>query len=690
MSSTLTEYVPFIVYDYTGNSVLSSYDLSITPFTFIPFLPTGYSDLIINWDFGDGSVCTSLTAEHYYKYPGVYDVKLFVTNCVNQTKYSSYTTSVSVFEYFPNTIQISTSSGNCLTAYNGQFTEGLILYQQVNKNFENVDIFYNVLSSNTQNYFSLSSFKYNHLLLYHCLYTKDYNSVLGSYEYNEIDKIAITGSPIFVKLDNTNTIVHCLSTEANSVFIGHSGTETVYYRDDLSGNVNLNMFFDKTQVYTRLFADQYGVTNYHNVAQMVVPITITVNPNVNYFSITSTGLDGEGSVLSSFNLTPYKFKKTKIPFVIKVKDTEYYSVKNFPTLSSVSIGLRTATQSLPATFSYTNNLNALSSGGYILGEFEYDDVTTLAISGCYLSAYGNITNFDSVSYTISGVSTTFTIYPHNYYQIYKINEDYDMANVFKTLRFQEFLLDDTVLFDDYIKSIFGDANSDYNALGKKLYERITNIVDNNQFVDTAEIDALQSMAEMLYAYNNQYSQPNLNCPSEIKRLINILSVRNARLFGQANQFTQNFDPKGYSTKTEYGKNLGNQLNTATYIITAGTDIVALEKFSNTYNLLNTRQPLSSSPTLSSLCFPLSTYDTTWGWPLILPPDYEYHDLDNFYVFFEYNSQIDGTLFNNIIDFNNSLTTVLSTYNRQKYFAENDIFEILIADTLYNSLSLYSA
>jgi hypothetical protein len=296
-----------------------------------------------------------------------------------------------------------------------------------------------------------------------------------------------------------------------------------------------------------------------------------------------------------------------------------------------------------------------------------------------------------------------------------------MTETFKNLRFQEILLDKHTLFDNYLGSIFGTVSSDYNALGKKIFERISNIVDNNFNINKAEIKSLRSLLESVDYYNNIFSSNDFNYPAEIKRIINLLSIYKSHLFGFKNQFKENFDPKGYITRDTYGINLGERIDTYTYIVTAGVPIVALEKFSNTYTLLNTWQPLSAlelEASTDAIQYPLSAYNIYWGWPLILPSnisqtysivddddeilteddeelttDQDYFtdmaDISKYYYFFEFNDIIDGTVFGNTIDFDNILTknvsvnTPLSSLNSQY-----GIYENIIANTLYSSLSLF--
>jgi len=76
------KYIYFHTLDYTGSYTTIGYSLSITPFTFIPVFDDGvnkeFSKQKILWDFGDGTTSSSVTAVHYFKLPGWYNVKCHV------------------------------------------------------------------------------------------------------------------------------------------------------------------------------------------------------------------------------------------------------------------------------------------------------------------------------------------------------------------------------------------------------------------------------------------------------------------------------------------------------------------------------------------------------------------------------------------------------------------------------------
>jgi hypothetical protein len=191
--------------------------------------------------------------------------------------------------------------------------------------------------------------------------------------------------------------------------------------------------------------------------------------------------------------------------------------------------------------------------------------------------------------------------------------------------------------------------------------------------------------EMMANDTNIYDSTLTNYPEKVTRILNFASISRNRLMGTPNKFRENFDHKGHTQSDEFGINLGTQINTDTYMITAGVPIVALEKFSGDYTLLNTFQPVCA---LATNLYKLSSYTGDWGWPLVLPMNFVYRDFDRYYYFFEYVDQFDSRNTNYTIDFANSLTTILSTTSNDELFRTNGIFENMIANTLYDSLSLF--
>lgn len=678
MSDITTIYAYFSAIDFKGENVLSSFALPATPLRFVTDFASDTRTKIL-WNFGDGTTADTLTALKYYDFPGKYNVNLVVYDCYDNAQISTFTKKVEIHDYFPFTFKLSPDTD--ITSSNGVIIGPWIVtsfyppYQPVSS------IFYTISGSSSKNYWSVYNEKFDHLEPFHTLYQQVYNYKLSSFQYEEINRIDFTGVPVYGVIENGN-IVPCLSSIQGSFFIGTSAQKEIFFRDDeVSSLVSIKFQFDKNNNYLK---SEYksNPQDYINNLGITLSAKVEENTNIDRLSITSNGIDGEGFPITSFDICPLKYYNTDIPFVVKIKDGGNFSIKNFDKLALSSLNVTVSGSSLSAwsydVFSLNETLSAQGSGGAFRGYLTFTGTTP--ITGVQIITDGTFTNHLSSSFTISGRSSLFSVYPKDYYGLYKQNENFDAKETLKSLRFQEILLDKTVLFDEFFGTIFGDADSSYDTIGKKTYEKIANFVANNVDVDVSETEQLYSMIQMMGA-----TYENLgNIPENIKRFLNLFSIDKNRLFGTSNKFKENFDIRGRTSKDEYGVNLGNQINNSTYVISAGVPIVALEKFSNQYTLLNTYQPLS----VAGWTYQLSAYSPDWGWPLVLPSGFTPDKFPEYYIFFEYVDQYDDRLRGGVIDFSNTLTTVLSTTSYDQLFGDWGIVEQVFGNTLYDSLSLY--
>jgi hypothetical protein len=297
------------------------------------------------------------------------------------------------------------------------------------------------------------------------------------------------------------------------------------------------------------------------------------------------------------------------------------------------------------------------------------------------------------SASLTGTSDTFSIYPSGgYYNIAKRGEDIDFKEQFKSIAFQPLFLDKKILFDDFLGSIFGNISSVQSSIGKATYEKIKNFVDNNTVIDYSNLDQFVATLELLNENNPYLKTPNSITPGEISRLINLLSINHSRLFGTRNQFNQNFKTYGYLDNEYYGNNLGEEVSMY-YTVTAGTDIVAFEKFSGNYKLLNTYLPLCATTVTVSAgnTYNLSEYNDTWGWGLVLPSDGYGSgiNISNYYLFYKHIPNINGTITDGVINFNDINNTLAYTNSSYQAWAQEDgIISNILSHQIYKGLNLF--
>ena len=725
MSNIRTDYALFDVVDYKGENKLSSYNLDITPLTFKARIPEDDgTDIPLNnqkvtFDFGDGSFGNSVSSKHVYEYPGEYTVRMIIRDCKNNSVLASYSTSVQIYDYIINTFTVDLENLN-LNLSAGEFSTPLTVNAQTPFYQDFQDIFYSTSGCDFENYFNLSKNRFNSLKKYFSVYEKNYLPTLSSYEYVELEKISLSSTDIYARINSDGLIVHGLSSSLSSVYVGSSGLKEIFVKtDDQDDPFNISFFKDRNNIFANSLKG-YKNNNYTNNFNISLSSLVgaTSAQTLSAIKFTSNGIAGESIEKEPFAVSKTQYKDLGIPFVLSPVSNDNYTMKalsagspNFILLSGATSNVWNADNIVQSTYytisSLGNTLSSIDTDFWYRGVLTFNDNLSSSSTRLTLSArnqYAFNTNSSLLS-TVNGL-VTLTAYPKNYYEFYKHNENFDFERTIKDLRFQEILLDKNIFFDDFIGTIFGDVSSRYDILGKKLYEKIFNFVSNNADIDLCDISSLISMAGMTDDYGIVFDRSLAQEPAEVKRFLDILSVNYNKFRGGKNKFEENFDPKGTTTKAIYGKNLGEEINSLTYEITAGDDLVAYEKYSNTYLRLNTFQPLSALSAVNTgtgakntNTYMLSDYSTevsnaslsggnNWGWGLILPSTYTIDTVNNFYDFYSLSAVYDDTVLSGLIDYENGLTTVSFSDPLSSLEGENNIFDIIIRNSLFSSLSLF--
>lgn len=688
----------FTVTDYTGSTTtLSSYNLSITPLKFKSTSLSYFGERTkITWDFGDGTISDEQEPSHFYRVPGLYRAKVTHYNCDDNGIISEIYKDILIKDFLIDKFSV-TSANETLSCASGGLSTPIVITQTVPYTVRRDTINYTVSNTDTPWYYE-AEYKYSCLLPHHSLYTT----------------LIIDGKELLIPLLNLNvasdsvygyvqngTIVTSPTPVETSILLGFSGTQTVYYRDDtLSGNVILN--------FSRAIEDQ------KNTLKNTLTCTVLENKDVDHLSITSNGIDGDSSPTTTFNIGSTKLVNTKIPFVVKVKDVFNNTVKNFNNPIdgnniSISVDNDAAYNYTIGTLQHTiTSVNGERCG--FRGFVEFTDVTT-PLSGVRIKAQIQATNINSTEFgIISGESTPFTVFPKNYYSLIKTNENYDMSNALKSLGTAEPLVDKNMLYDKFFGVILGDSSQDIKGLGKKVYERISNFVNNTTNIKTADISHLISISKMMDMDLSVFDSSLLSYPADIRRLINLISISKPNLLGIKNSFIQDFDNKGEPGSGEFGKNLGSEIDILNYPILPYKNryIVAYEKFSERYTLLNAFQPLNTNDNINNVplltesgeeivtdpngepivgegMYIINNYSFSWGWPLVLPVDYTVNDISKYYIFYEFVNNEELKNIGGIIDFDLSSIDQATSYH--ELYKSGGIFENLLANTLYLSLSL---
>jgi hypothetical protein len=286
--------------------------------------------------------------------------------------------------------------------------------------------------------------------------------------------------------------------------------------------------------------------------------------------------------------------------------------------------------------------------------------------------------------TITGESNLFNIFSDKgKYNINKVNENFNANEFYNSLIFTENLEDKLILFNDFIGTIVGGASAMPYELGKTVYEKIANFVENVSDIDKTNIDQLISFCDELTIQFEQYNYPY---PPQLKRLVNILSIKHKNLWGEINQYSNNFYKPGTGIYSEVPSNLGTQLSTLTSVISSGVPIVAQEIFSDIYTLVNQNNIVGY--TLGQE-IKLSGYNYDWGWGLIAPRSLSGIKISNYYNFFSFNLEYEGSYYNNIIDWDNILTTLsFKNSSFDEWRRDSGIMQTILSYELTKGLRLF--
>ena len=224
-----------------------------------------------------------------------------------------------------------------------------------------------------------------------------------------------------------------------------------------------------------------------------------------------------------------------------------------------------------------------------------------------------------------------SFYSNNYYDLFKINENFDFADQMKSISFQQVLNQSNFLYDNFLGSIFGKTLYDHDGLGVKAYEKTANYVSNISDIDTCNINNLYDLSDSVDLNTDDF---RLDYPVSIQRLMDLLSINQSRLFGSTLQDNDNFN-----NASQYSNfNRGDSLNTLTYTVTAGIPVVLKSKTLNSYRLIPTGYINNNSfYTLNILASSLAL-DKDWS---------------VYYEFYQFTPMVNNIDVENIIDWNDT-------------------------------------
>ena len=361
------------------------------------------------------------------------------------------------------------------------------------------------------------------------------------------------------------------------------------------------------------------------------------------------------------------------------------------------------------TYSSTPNIQEYGKSSYTNYPEPEDGVTT----GRILQAVGDFTGFhwlqkygfvEESNLNLTGSSNIFSIYnKQGMVNLAKYNELHNSKSTVKSYAIQPWLNEQYTLWEN-VGAALGDNTSHPTSLGKLIYEKIANFTSNNNDIDDCNIESLHNYSLL---YDIDLDLYNYNYPPSFKRLIDILSIKHKRLYGEFDQQTDNFDRYIEYTTQDIRENLGPVLDFKTHILTPGEKIVAFEKFSKIFSPLDVTYPLSgevdnhgniinSGIDLSLVgsetdTYPLSAYSTYWKWNLITPVTIAGEDILNYYEFYSYNETKAPPQVEGVIKWDDPQTTLSPTASSYNTWADDTgIVDNIIEHQLRTGLNLFTS
>jgi PKD repeat protein len=289
----------------------------------------------------------------------------------------------------------------------------------------------------------------------------------------------------------------------------------------------------------------------------------------------------------------------------------------------------------------------------------------------WYNKYAN--NIPQYTSTTQNITITGRSVPLNFLNfldnnIFKANENFDLAGSMQSLAFSPALAESEFLFNNFLGSIYGKYPFKHNDVGVKMYEKIANYVSNISDIDYCNVKEIYNLAKMMDINLQDF---NLNYPEEVERVINFASVNLSRLLGARSVEQDSFIHP--NSQGMYNMN-PKPITSLNYMVTAGIPLVLEDRSLNKYRSINTGY-INCSAVYTLVDFAKYLGFTNPNWP-------------SYYQFHQFIPNYDGTQVAGLVDWNNPQTTIkenLSSAN--DWFGTGNLIDTQFSYELYKGLGL---
>lgn len=268
---------------------------------------------------------------------------------------------------------------------------------------------------------------------------------------------------------------------------------------------------------------------------------------------------------------------------------------------------------------------------------------------------------------LTGYSRELDFYVSNPYEIFKINENHDLAQQMSDVTFMQSLLNSPVLYKNFLSTIFGKYPFKHDDLGVSNYEKIANFTIDHSDIDYANVQQLYSLAQLVNLTPDNF---RLKYPFDVERLMDLTSINQSRLWG-CRSINQDY----FNKPSEEGVlNRGNLISSSTYFVSAGEPVILKSKSLNQYRYIPTGLLYGlSSYSLNDLASSIGLDPVSW---------------DQYYEFYTFIPGSNDTQIEGIIDWDNSQTTLQENVSSVEFWDGSEgAIETMFSYYLYKGLGL---
>ena len=324
-----------------------------------------------------------------------------------------------------------------------------------------------------------------------------------------------------------------------------------------------------------------------------------------------------------------------------------------------------------------NNSNDLGTRFYTVSDSwyrsaqAYGDWTGLR----YATKY--VYSVNSTTLELTGRSAEFDVL-ESPVDIRMVNDSYNLAGAMSNLFQAPHLRRDVMptLHEDYLDNAVGTDASAYQSISRQMYEKIANFVQNISDVETCNVDQLYSICNSLDIPIDDY---NLSLPSDLRRVMDIVSVHYSILRGTKNKYNLNLGPTTCNTPSKFTPTNDQEWTinrplsslSTSYVGASGDGLVVYDLLSKTYDVIY----LNETTALSALS----------GYGLREP--FIVNDGFDKYEVYTYNGDTHRSEYvNNLIDWDNERNTLeYSVSSIDEWYGEYGLIEQLIDYNMHKGL-----